>query len=60
MALVLSTDPLVQKTLLLDPDCDGAFDDFAICLEPEALDRLCAGQAPVLCDLCLDALDEGS
>ncbi|MCB9544942.1 MAG: hypothetical protein H6706_03520 [Myxococcales bacterium] len=57
MALVLSADPGVLQTLLLDPDCDGALDDFAICLEPEALERLCAGQAPVLCDLCLEALD---
>lgn len=55
LVLTLSADPDLQRRLLLDPDCDGAFDDFATC-EPTVVERWCRTGTHLLCDLCFDAL----
>lgn len=57
MILTLAADPDLQRRLLLDPDCDGAFDDFAAC-DPAVVERWCLAGAHLLCDLCFDVLDE--
>ncbi|MGK0361973.1 MAG: hypothetical protein ACI9U2_004293 [Bradymonadia bacterium] len=53
--LTLSANPELQRRLLLDPDCDGEFDDFAAC-DPDVVERWCAAGAHLLCDLCFDVL----
>jgi hypothetical protein len=57
MILTLSADPELQQRLLLDPDCDGAFDDFATC-DPAVVERWCNQGKHLLCDLCVESLDE--
>lgn len=54
--LTLTADPELQRRLLLDPDCDGDFDDFAAC-DPLVVERWCAAGAHLLCDLCFDVLE---
>lgn len=55
--LTLTADPELQRRLLLDPDCDGEFDDFATC-DPAVVERWCNAGAHLLCDLCFDVFDE--
>lgn len=57
MVLTLTADPLLQRRLLLDPDCDGDFDDFATC-DPVVVERWCSTGTHLLCDLCFDVLED--